>query len=70
MSGEPCYCGATDCWSCGPAQGYRVEYSPTRGYYNPEDDDEEGMSREDWLAEKADHEYDEAKDRSLTERNW
>lgn len=21
---ERCMCGATDCWSCGPAQGYRV----------------------------------------------
>lgn len=39
--GEPCMCGATDCPSCGRAQGYRVEWSPTRGYYNPEPDDEE-----------------------------
>ena len=22
MSKERCYCGAPDCWSCGPAQGY------------------------------------------------
>jgi hypothetical protein len=38
-----CMCGATDCPSCGPDQGYLVAYSPTRGYYNPEpeDDDEE-----------------------------
>lgn len=61
MSGEPCYCGATDCRSCGPAQGYLVAYSPERGYYNPEPD-EEVMSREDWLAEKADHENDEARE--------
>lgn len=39
--GEPCMCGATDCPSCGRAQGYRVEWSPTRGYYNPEPDEEE-----------------------------
>lgn len=32
-----CYCGATDCPSCGVAQGYKVAYSPTLGYYNPED---------------------------------
>lgn len=25
MRNEPCYCGGTDCWSCGPLQGYRVE---------------------------------------------
>lgn len=39
--GEPCMCGATDCPSCGPAQGYRVEFLPGRGYYNPEPEDDE-----------------------------
>lgn len=40
MSDGPCMCGATDCPSCGRAQGYVVAYSPTRGYYNPEDDED------------------------------
>lgn len=38
---EPCMCGATDCPSCGPAQGYRVEFLPGRGYYNPEPEDDD-----------------------------
>lgn len=37
----PCMCGATDCPRCGPDQGYRVEFMPGRGYYNPEPDDED-----------------------------
>ena len=24
MSDGPCVCGAPDCWSCGPAQGWHV----------------------------------------------
>ena len=27
-------CGATDCPSCGPAQGYAVEYVPGKGHCN------------------------------------
>jgi hypothetical protein len=42
---EPCMCGATDCPSCGPAQGYSVikRYNSRGGYswVNPEDDEEE-----------------------------
>ena len=30
-----CMCGATDCPSCGRAQGYTVKFSPGRGHYNP-----------------------------------
>ena len=30
-----CMCGATDCKSCGPAQGYEVRRRPNGGYYNP-----------------------------------
>lgn len=42
----PCMCGATDCPSCGPAQGYEVirVYDPkTRSWSwrNPEDTEEE-----------------------------
>lgn len=36
----PCMCGATDCPSCGPAQGYEVVRIWRRGRYihvNPED---------------------------------
>lgn len=62
MKGEPCYCGATDCPSCGRAQGYTVVFVPGRGYINPEEG-EEYMSRDDWLAEKADHENNEANER-------
>lgn len=29
-------CGATDCHSCGPAQGYKVIRHPTRGWINPD----------------------------------
>lgn len=39
----PCMCGATDCPSCGPAQGYTVVKVWRNGrytYINPEDDDE------------------------------
>ena len=43
----PCYCGATDCPSCGPAQGYRVMYSPTRGYFNDETEEDEYVDLED-----------------------
>lgn len=42
---EPCMCGATDCPSCGPAQGYEVVrvWSPKHSRYvfvNPEDIEE------------------------------
>lgn len=36
-----CYCGASDCPSCGVAQGYHVAWSPVYGYHNPEDEMEE-----------------------------
>lgn len=35
-----CMCGATDCPSCGPAQGYRVVYRPGVGWRNPLTKDE------------------------------
>jgi hypothetical protein len=40
----PCMCGATDCPSCGPAQGYTVVRRWIRGrwrHVNPEDGEEE-----------------------------
>lgn len=40
----PCMCGATDCPSCGPAQGYTVIRKYVRGrltWVNPEDNEEE-----------------------------
>lgn len=40
----PCMCGATDCPSCGPAQGYRVERRKVRGrvaFVNSDDDDDD-----------------------------
>lgn len=40
----PCMCGATDCASCGPAQGYTVVRKYVNGrvtFVNP-DDDEDG----------------------------
>lgn len=41
----PCYCGAIDCPSCGPAQGYTVHrIRNNRGDYvwvNPEDEEDE-----------------------------
>lgn len=30
-----CYCGASDCPSCGPAQGYNVLRDPIGRHYNP-----------------------------------
>lgn len=40
----PCMCGATDCPSCGPAQGYAVIKVRRNGRWvweNPEEDEEE-----------------------------
>jgi hypothetical protein len=40
----PCMCGATDCPSCGPAQGYTVVRRWICGrwhYVNPDDGEEE-----------------------------
>lgn len=48
---SPCMCGATDCPSCGVAQGYDVVFDVlTRRWVNPEDipsdeDDEERIDR-------------------------
>lgn len=42
--GGPCLCGATDCPSCGPAQGYEVRRVWVNGrvkFINPDDDDED-----------------------------
>jgi len=46
----PCMCGATDCPSCGPAQGYEVVRIWRRGRYihvNPEDASEEELEAAD-----------------------
>ena len=44
-----CMCGATDCPSCGPAQGYEVR-KVWRGrgwvYVNPEEDDAQDSEEE------------------------
>ena len=53
----PCMCGATDCPSCGPAQGYEVVhvYNRRTGQYdwvNPEECDEEAAK--DYDLEKDD----------------
>lgn len=40
----PCMCGALDCPSCGPAQGYRVVKRWVNGWYryvNPEEGEED-----------------------------
>jgi hypothetical protein len=34
----PCMCGSTDCWSCGPAQGYEVVRTASGRWVNPEPD--------------------------------
>jgi len=48
-----CYCGATDCPSCGPAQGYKViKIRNKRGdtiWINP-DDDEDCITEEEYIA--------------------
>lgn len=40
----PCMCGATDCPSCGPAQGYEVRRRRTASgrieWYNPDEEDD------------------------------
>ena len=49
---EPCMCGATDCPSCGPAQGYEVVRVWTgKGweYVNPEPEDAEEEECDDEL---------------------
>lgn len=48
----PCMCGATDCPSCGPAQGYEVVrvWNPKINRFvtmNPEDAIEQGLMSED-----------------------
>lgn len=51
----PCMCGAIDCKSCGPAQGYEVIRVWRNGRYqwvNPEDDEQEPA--EDLDPEEAD----------------
>lgn len=53
----PCMCGATDCPSCGTAQGYLVKYSPRRGYYNPEPEDDD--ESEDETIETKDEDEEE-----------
>ena len=47
----PCYCGATDCPDCGPAQGYQITriYDPASRNYvwvNPEDENELELENE------------------------
>ena len=44
-----CMCGATDCKSCGPAQGYeviRIRTSSGWKWVNPEDEEEEKEEEE------------------------
>lgn len=53
----PCLCGATDCPSCGPAQGYTVERRWIRGrwhHVNPEDGEEEDDEEVDGAPEQSD----------------
>jgi len=57
----PCMCGATDCPSCGPAQGYTVVRRGGR-WVNPEDDDPEGELPDD-------DDLDEPPEREERERN-
>ena len=45
--GRPCLCGALDCRSCGPAQGYSVER---------DDDDDDDTDADDWLDRRRDDE--------------
>lgn len=69
-----CYCGATDCPSCGVAQGYEVKRHPAGGYYNPhrcngcdnefdEDDLDDGYLCDDCAEQK--READAARDDDL-----
>lgn len=49
----PCMCGATDCPSCGPAQGYDVvrRWDPRLGrmvWRNPEDGEDDDGSDDDF----------------------
>jgi len=56
-------CGATDCASCGPAQGYTVVRRYVRGrwtYVKPEDDEAEA---DEWDAEPDEDAADRAADR-------
>lgn len=51
MSRGPCMCGACDCPSCGPAQGYEVVrvWNSKLGRYvwvNPEDEDDEPVEED------------------------
>jgi hypothetical protein len=59
MRTEPCLCGATDCPSCGRAQGYTVVRSADGRYRNPEPDE---STYEDYEAERADYLNDLAKE--------
>ncbi len=74
----PCMCGATDCPSCGPAQGYEVvrRWDAKLGryvYVNPEPEDEEGGDEltfdegwnlpDDCAAEKAADRWEQDRDR-------
>lgn len=63
MSRGPCMCGACDCPSCGPAQGYTVVrvWDHNLGRYvhrNPEDDEDE----DDREFEPAFEPYDDDRD--------
>lgn len=55
-----CDCGATDCPSCGPAQGYRVVRAYRYGrltWVNPEEDEDE-QQQEEWETEDEDFDTD------------
>lgn len=52
----PCMCAATDCPSCGPAQGYEVRRVYVNGrvrFVNPEDDDEDPADEDEHEGEGA-----------------
>lgn len=72
----PCMCGATDCPSCGPAQGYAVvkRWNGKRYVYvNPEDgDDGEPDCEPDYFNEPDSYADDAASDRYQRdiERNY
>ena len=50
----PCMCGATDCPSCGPAQGYEVVRVNGR-WVNPEDIEDDMLTEEEMEEQDGTH---------------